>query len=299
MNKELAIILINWNQYELTNSCIKSILNCSYKKFKIILVDNCSKDNSVTKLKRDFPNVHFIQNNSNLGFTGANNIGIEYAKSEDYEYIMLLNNDTVVKNTFIEPLVDSFKKNVMAVQPLILNYPDSNTIWNNGGSINSLFGIFKTINKNKNISLIKNFDKKETEWISGCCFMIRSSVIDEIGILDDNFFVYYEDVDWSIRITEKKYKILIVPSSIIYHFEGGSWKTKKKNKEGYISPYTHYLNIRNHIYLIKKHKNMFIIPSSVFFQIFKIISYSLYFLLRLRFSKLKMVWKGLWDSFKM
>ena len=298
-DKSIAIILLNWNNSHYTIDCVNSLLNTTYQNKKIIIVDNFSNDNSVNKIKTKFPDIKIIQNKSNLGFAGGNNVGIKYAIKNKFDFIMLLNNDTVVKNTFIEPLVDSFKKNVMAVQPLILNYPDSNTIWNNGGSINSLFGIFKTINKNKSINLIKNFNKKETEWISGCCFMIRSSVIDEIGILDDNFFVYYEDVDWSIRITEKKYKILIVPSSIIYHFEGGSWKTKKKNKEGYISPYTHYLNIRNHIYLIKKHKNMFIIPSSVFFQIFKIISYSLYFLLRLRFSKLKMVWKGLWDSFKM
>ena len=104
MNKKLAIILVNWNQYELTKSCIMSIFNCSYQNFKIIVVDNCSKDKSVSKLNKDFPKVHFILNNSNLGFTGANNKGIEYAKSEGYEYIMLLNNDTEVDENFYPKL---------------------------------------------------------------------------------------------------------------------------------------------------------------------------------------------------
>ena len=82
------------------------------------------KYNSVTKLKKDFPNVHFIENNSNLGFTGANNIGIEYAKSEDYEHIMLLNNDTEVDENFIEPLLNRLnsEKEIGVVQPLILNF---------------------------------------------------------------------------------------------------------------------------------------------------------------------------------
>jgi len=193
MNKELAIILVNWNQYELTKSCIYSIFNCSYQNFKIIVVDNCSKDKSVSHLKNDFTKVHFIQNNSNLGFTGANNKGIKYAKSEGYEYIMLLNNDTEVDKNFIEPLLNrlNLEKKIGAVQPLILNYHNKKTVWNFGGRFNKFFGIPLTLNKNIELNSLKN--ESLTEWISGCCFVFRTSLVDLIGYLDDDYFVYYED----------------------------------------------------------------------------------------------------------
>ena len=295
MNKELAIILVNWNQYELTNSCVKSILNCSYKNFKIILVDNCSKDKSVTKLKKDFPNVHFIQNNSNLGFTGANNKGIQYAKSEDYEYIMLLNNDTEVDENFIEPLLNRLnsEKELGAVQPLILNFQNKKTVWNFGGRFNKFFGIPVTLNKNIELNSLQN--ESLTEWISGCCFVFRSSLVDLIGYLDDDYFVYYEDADYSLKIKNTGYNLGIVNESIIYHHEGKSW-IQKKSWEGLVSPYTHYLNIRNHIYFIKKHNSDFNIIGVWIYQFFKIFSYLLYFTIKLRFVKLKMVYKGLIDG---
>lgn len=291
MNKELAIILVNWNQYELTSSCIESIMNCSYQKFKIIVVDNYSKDKSVSKLKKDFPNVHFIQNNSNLGFTGANNKGIKYAKSEGYKYIMLLNNDTEVDENFIEPLLNRLNSEmeIGAVQPLILNFHNKQTVWNFGGKFNNFFGIPITLNKN--IKLRDLPKKLETDWISGCCFLFRSSLVDLVGYLDDDYFVYYEDSDYSLKIKNAGYKLGIESKSIIYHHEGESWK-KDKSWGGSISPFVHFLVIRNHIFFIKKNKKEFNYFGKWIFQIFKLISYSSYFIFMLRFEKLKMVYKG-------
>jgi GT2 family glycosyltransferase len=297
MNKKLAIILVNWNQYELTKSCIMSIFNCSYQNFKIIVVDNCSKDKSVSKLKKDFPNIHFIQNNSNLGFTGANNKGIEYAKSEGYEYIMLLNNDTEVDENFIEPLLNRLnsEKELGAIQPLILNFHNQETVWNFGGRFNKFFGIPITLNKNIELNTLQN--ESLTEWISGCCFLFRSSLVDLIGCLDDDYFVYYEDSDYSLKIKNAGYKLGIESKSIIYHHEGESWK-KEKYWGGSISPFVHFLVIRNHIFFIKKNKREFNCFGKWIFQIFKLAAYSSYFIFMLRFEKLKMVYKGFFEGLK-
>ena len=155
MKNKLAIILVNWNQYELTRSCILSILNCFYKNLKIILVDNNSNDKSVHKLKSEFDTVDFIQNKSNIGFTGANNIGINMAKDLGFEYIMLLNNDTEVESNFIQPLLKRLEResDLGAIQPLILNYYKRNTVWNFGGRFNRFFGM----NLRLNISLPVDF----------------------------------------------------------------------------------------------------------------------------------------------
>jgi GT2 family glycosyltransferase len=297
-NKKLAIIIVNWNQFNLTHDCIISLKNCDYGNFKIILVDNASEDKSGIKLINKFPDVVFIQNKKNLGFTGANNIGIKYAINHSFKFVMLLNNDTEVDKNFISPLINklSNNSNVGAVQPVITNWHNRNRIWNFGGKINKFTGQVQTINKGKKIDQINL--KDETEWISGCCFVIKSEIIEKVGKLDNSYFVYFEDVDWSVRIVQAGYKLELEPKSLIYHHEGASWKNKKKSREGSISPYTHYLNIRNHIYFILKFKHKFNPIGVLLYQIIKIGGYSLYFLMRFRFLKLKMVWKGLMDAFK-
>lgn len=297
-SKSIAIILLNWNNSDFTIECIKSLKKTSYTHKKIFVVDNASSDDSLTKISTNFPNIDIIVNSKNLGFTGGNNVGIKRALQENFDYIMLLNNDTIVEESFIEPLINAFDCNVGAVQPLILNYPDKETIWNNGGSIDNFFGRFISLDKNKNIMSIKKNKNKTSEWISGCCFMLRASLISKIGLLDEKFFVYFEDVDWSIKISDLKLNLLIVQKSRIFHHEGASWNSKKRSSEGYVSPYTHYLNIRNHILILRKHAKIFNSFGSIFFQIFKISAYTTYFMLRFRFLKLRMVYKGLIDSLK-
>jgi GT2 family glycosyltransferase len=286
-NKEIAIIILNWNTYQYTHNCIISLNYNNFKNFKIIVVDNGSKDNSLDLLKNDFENIKFIKNKINLGFSGGNNIGIRYALSQKFKYIMLLNNDVEVEKDFITPLLKKLKenRNTAAVQPLILNFSDKSTIWNAGGTINNFFGLPLTRHKPK-----KSEDK--TSWITGCCILIKSEVINEVGLLDENFFAYYEDVDWSIRIKSLKYNLVFVNDSVIYHHGSVSSKVNNYFGEGYLSPFAHYLNIRNHLFLLRKHKNLFNFFGVIFFQTFKIISYSIYFLIRLRFNKLSMVFKG-------
>lgn len=297
-SKSIAIILLNWNNSDFTIECIKSLKKTTYLNKKIIVVDNASSDDSLTKISSNFPEIDVIVNSKNLGFTGGNNVGIKRALQENFDFIMLLNNDTIVEESFIEPLVDAFGGNVGAVQPLILNYPEKGTIWNNGGSIDNFLGRFISLDKNKSIKSIEKIKNKRSEWISGCCFMLRSSLISKIGLLDEKFFVYFEDVDWSIKISDLKLDLIIVQQSRIFHHEGASWNSKKRSSEGYVSPYTHYLNIRNHILILRKHSKIFNPFGSVFFQTFKIFAYTTYFLLRFRFNKLSMVYKGLRDSLK-
>tara|TARA_B100000900_G_C20562958_1_gene709741 strand:- start:275 stop:1186 length:912 start_codon:yes stop_codon:yes gene_type:complete len=297
MKNSLSIILVNWNQYELTRACILSLLKCNYKNFKIIVVDNNSYDKSIYKLSREFDQVYFIKNNSNLGFTGANNIGINKAKTIGSEYIMLLNNDTEVESNFLEPLIKRLENesDLGIVQPLILNYQNKDIVWNFGGKFLRFFGNPVTLNKNKNICSI--VDCKYTEWVSGCCFVFRSSLTDLIGMLDDDYFVYFEDVDYSLKIKKAGYKLGVEINSKIYHHEGESWKIKK-SLSGNISPFVHYLRFRNHLYFIKKNYAEFNLFGTILYQFFKLLVFSFYFILRLRFRKLKMVFKGLRDGLK-
>jgi len=292
----IAIILVNWNGFEYTKSCILSLLNCHYENYKIILVDNNSSDFSIEKLKKEFLHIEYIRNKSNIGFTGANNVGIKWAIDNDFEYIALLNNDTEVEPDFLDHLLTPFKQDslVGAVQPLILQYNHRNIVWHGGGQIDYNFGRFLNVNKGSKKNQIKRIHN--VDWITGCCFMLKSDVIKKVGLLDDFFFVYFEDADWSIRIKKFGYKLFFQPKSIVYHHEGVSWISAKKNSEGYISPKTHYLDIRNHIYIIKKYKSQFKILPTFLFQLFKVSAYVVYFIFRGRFIKLKKVFQGIRDG---
>ena len=296
---KIAIIIINWNTYQLTFNCLKSLEACTYKNKIIFFVDNGSKDGSGDKIALEFPDINYIQNEINEGFTGANNIALKVILKQNFDYVLLLNNDTEVKPNFLTHLEASmnFDENLAATQPLILDFPNKNTIWNAGGSFNSFFGLSKTRFKGMIYKPKLKIDTS-TEWISGCCILVKIAVIHEVGLLDNRFFAYFEDVDWSIRMTNLGYKLGVVPKSIIYHHSSGSSKKNNTSNEGNLSPYAHYLNVRNHIYLIKKHTFFFNSIGSLIYKIFKITSYSIYFILRFRFGKFKMVWRGVSDGIK-
>ena len=289
LNKKIAIIIVNWKQYELTINCLLSLQKVEYKNLEVILVDNEYNFEKINKIKSDFNKVEVIESKENLGFAAANNIGIKYAIKNKFEYVMLLNNDTEVNKKFLTPLLNSFQNDnsLGAVQPLIMNYNNRAKVWNAGGYLNNFFGFPYTNNKLNN-------KKRQIDWITGCCILLKTKVIKKAGLMDEDFFAYYEDVDWSLRIKKLGYKLGIEGSSVIFHH--GTKSSNNSNFEGNLSPFVHYLNIRNHIYLVKKHSDKFNFIGVLFYQFLKILFYSIYFIIRLRFSKLKMVYRGLNDG---
>ena len=293
INSKVAVIIVNWKKYDITSSCIESILNSTNSNFKIILVDNES-DNKKVKNFKYRNKIKIIQNKKNEGFSKANNIGIDYALKNNYDYTILINNDTIVEKNLIEVLLKTAQaKNFSVVQPLILKY-NGKEIWNAGGRINYFFGNFIT---RKKVGNSLNSSHELTEWLTGCCCLFKTKIFKEIGKLDERFFAYYEDVDFSLRLKKYGYKIGFTSKTHVYHYESFS-SISNNSKGGKLSPHIHYLNIRNHILILKKHSDLFNSFGTRLFQIFKIISYSIYFIFRLRFTKLNMVYKGLLDSYK-
>ena len=292
-NSSVAIIIINWKKYNLTKNCIQSVLDSSYENFKIIVVDNEYQENGFSELEKN-DKIHIIKNKSNEGFARANNQGINYSLKNGFDYVLLLNNDTLIKNDLLELLIkQSNVLNQQIIQPLILNY-DGSKIWNAGGTIDNFFGTFKT---NKKGESFKNFKSNNTytDWFTGCCVLIKSQIFNEIGYFDERFFAYYEDVDFSIRLRYKGYSVAMMNDSYLQHYESASSKFNSQD-EGNLSPYVHYLNIRNHILLLKKHSNSFNIIGILIYQLIKILSYLTYFLVRFRFNKFKMALNGFIDA---
>ena len=291
MQNKLAIIILNWKQYELTIKCLSSVYKSKFKDFEIVLVDNESNTEKLKNLLKNFKKIKVFQNDENLGFGAANNIAINYAIQNNFEYLMLLNNDTEVDENFILPLLNIINNDnlIGAVQPLIMNYNNKNSIWSAGGYVNKFFGYTST-NKNSNGNL-------KLDWITGCCMLLKTDLIKKVGLIDENFFAYYEDVDWSLRIKDLGYSLKLVNTSLVYHY--GSKSSENSSSEGSLSPKVHYLNFKNHLYLLRKHNKKFNLLGLILYQFIKLFFYSTYFILRFRFNKLKIIYKGIIDGLKL
>lgn len=230
----VSIIVVNWNGEAVIADCLSSLDSQTYKNIEIILVDNNSRDGSVQLVKDSFPNVQIIINATNKGFAEGNNIGAEVVKGA---YVLLLNNDAFVEKHCIEVLVRKMEddETIGVIQPKILYkgspfYPDG--VINSIGSYLTITGFPYHIGYGKKSSLA--FYNKESEIYTafGACMMIKRSVIDEIGLFDEDYFAYFEESDFCHRVLLSGYKVMYTPSATAYHRGGVS--ARKYGLEGVI-----------------------------------------------------------------
>lgn len=251
----VAIILVNYNGISDTIECINSILKIKNRNYKIIVVDNNSKDYEADKLEKNFPDIIVIKSNKNLGFSGGNNLGIKYAMENKYEYILLLNNDTIIDSEMIDYLLKYADNNTITV-PKMYYYTDKKTIWYAGGNISKLTGRVKHNRKNK-IDHNSKENIKKCSFATGCCLLIHCDIINKIGYLNEEYFMYCEDVDYCLKALESKIKILYIPQAKLWH-------KVSKSTGGSFSHFSVYYMTRNRFIYIKKYRSYFSICAYYF-----------------------------------
>ena len=220
---KIFIIVLNYNGREVIRRCLASVFKLDYPNFEVVVVDNNSLDGSFEDAKLNFSKAHFIRNEANLGFSTGNNIGIRFALERLADYVLLLNNDTEVEKDFLSKLVEVAKtdEKIGLLSPVIFNGPDRQ-IWFSGGRIDWLR--MKTIHERKSTTV----DYYESEFVTGCAMLVKASVFKKIGLLDEDYFLYWEDADFTVRAKRAGFKTIVVSGSWIYHFEKS--EKEKKNK---------------------------------------------------------------------
>jgi len=219
----ISIVVLNYNGRGVLEKCLSSLFHVNYPNFSVIVVDNNSIDGSLESAKSKFSKATFIKNKQNLGFASGSNVGIRFSLEHGADLVLLLNNDTEVEADFLSFLVETFKKDekVGIVSPLIFK-GDSKKIWFSGGKIDWL--------RMKTKHIVSEEMKKSfsSDFITGCSMLVRKEVFGKIGLLDEDFFLYWEDADFSIRTRRAGFKLLVVPASRIKHFEKSEGNLKNK-----------------------------------------------------------------------
>lgn len=222
MNRpQVFIILLNWNGYTDTAECVWSLCRITYPFFVVVIVDNGSGDNSVARLREEFTDIILLENKENLGFAGGNNVGIRYALENGADYVLLLNNDTVVEEGFLDVLVrvaeSGSSEKVGIVGPKIYSgLPGSTVLWEAGGGIDWRIG--KAYHNGFEETDRGQWDGvRDVDYVSGCAMLIKRDVLEKVGLLDERFFLYYEETDFCARAREEGYRVVFVPEARIWH----------------------------------------------------------------------------------
>jgi len=291
---KVAIVILNWNGYDVTRECLASLSKIDYPNYEIVLVDNGSTDGSPERLVAEFPGITVIRNKENLGFTGGNNVGIRRALEENADYVFLLNNDTVVAANFLSELIRAGEsdKRIGLLNPKIFYFEPSNRIWYAGGSFNIWKGI-ASHRGSRRVDRGLHDLQEEVTFITGCAFLIKTEVIRKIGMLDECFFYTCEDTDWTIRSLNAGYKALYAPSSVIWHKE--SLDVKRNAGKAFRDFY----NVRNSLLLARKHAKAYHWPSFLFCLALMVSYRTAGYLIRGEFDRVRAIYRGLRDGFFM
>jgi N-acetylglucosaminyl-diphospho-decaprenol L-rhamnosyltransferase len=220
---ELSIIITNYDGKDFLKACLSSIKeNLHSSDVETIVIDNFSSDGSPEFVRENFPGVKLIRNHQNLGYAKANNQGIKEARGE---FILLLNPDTVILPQAMDILRDEmrFDPTVGAVGPALLSGEDRFQV-SFGRKISFFHELLQKslLNQYFRRKLKKMREKREVGWLSGACILTRRSVLEEAGLFDEDFFLFFEDIDLCRRIKENGWKLIFIPQAKIIHVGGGS-----------------------------------------------------------------------------
>ena len=229
---DVSVIIVNWNTRQLLLESLDSLEKCwTDSRSEIIVVDNGSEDGSAEAVKDRFPGVHVIENGTNLGFAKANNIGIRQASGR---YLCLVNSDIKVRKGCIDALTRYMDANhgVGMVGPRILN-PDLSvqdscrrfpSLWTNlvvSIGLDKLFPESRVF-YGEHMFFFSHDQVLDTDYIAGCFMLVRRETIDQVGLMDERFFIYQEEVDWCKRIWEGGWKVTFFPGAEAIHHHGAS-----------------------------------------------------------------------------
>jgi GT2 family glycosyltransferase len=248
MESKVGVVILNWNGKDDTLECLESVYKIDYPHFEVIVVDNASTDGSVEAIKSKFPQSKVIVNAENRGFCGGNNIGIKQAIACGAEYVFALNNDTVVKPLILKELKEALDSDqrIGAVSPYIAFYQKPERVqfdalaidWGNGDTFGKHPG-----------NAMAAAQLLDTDFVTWCAVLFHKRIIERVGYLDERFFAYYEDVDWSVRLKKAGLSVKSYREVLVHH-------KASQSTGGAYSASVYFFLFRNRMLFMRKHARL-------------------------------------------
>lgn len=285
----LAVIVLNWNHPENTIDCVQSLKKQEgVEPFDIFIIDNGSTDDSVAQFHTRFPDIEVVENGRNLGFQGGMNTGIKLALKRDYTYVMLLNDDTVATPDMLATLIRLMPADAHLVSPGIYYISEPDLLCSLGNDFNPL--LLESTSPHKKSYAPPAADVLRYEFLPAHAWLVKTDVFKEIGLIDESYFpLYYDDLDFCLRMTRRGFKLYLIPPAKLLHKISVSMG-------GQNSPNERYFMARNSAYYFRKHMRFWNVPFVVLFRFGSALSWTARLLTQKNPEAVKHYWKGLRDG---
>lgn len=215
----VCTVILNWNGLADTRDCLSSLQRIDYGNNRTVVVDNGSEGGEAAALRQEFGSaIHLIESPTNLGFAGGANLGMRYALENGADYVLLLNNDTTVDRVFLSALVEAAeaRSDAAAFCPKSYYFDEPDVIYSTGGSVNLWTGTAKQIGRGRRDDA--RFDRvARRDYADGVCMLIPRRALQAVGLLDEDYFAYWEETDWCIRARDRGLRCYYIPEAKIRH----------------------------------------------------------------------------------
>jgi hypothetical protein len=243
--KVITVVLSN-NRRDDTLVCLQTLSQSTYSPHSIIVVDNVSKDGTVEAIRTQFPEAGVVELTQNLGYAGNNNVGIRLALEQGADWVFVLNDDTAVAPDCIAELmrIAESADSIGMVGPMIYHFDERNVIQTAGGRAD---GLWRFTHLGHNEDDIGQFPGPHlVDWLSGCALLVKRAVIEQIGLLDERLFMYWEEIDWCLRASRHQWRLMHMPQARMWH--------KGVQRHYQPTPAVTYYSTRNQFLILQKHQ---------------------------------------------
>jgi len=242
----VGVVVVNYNGAAFVDEFARSLAGIDYPNLFVVVVDNGSQDGSAEVIEDARRDAVLLRCPENLGTAGGNNTGFRFCLGQGFDYVLVLNNDTVVTADFLARLVAAADERTVVV-PKILYYYDHGIISTHAGDFDWRWGRFRNTFHGRPDGPAAS-QPRDLQTASFCCALVPTRALREVGLLDERFFMYYEETDWLRQALDRGFRLRYIPEAVIYHRESGS------SGGGWMTPFKQYYATRNRLYLIRKHQ---------------------------------------------
>jgi GT2 family glycosyltransferase len=287
---QVTAVTLNWNRADDTLACLASLSEQSYPNLHLLVVDNGSTDDSVARIRDAFPDVALLAHPHNSGFARGNNLGITQALEQDADYVFCLNNDTWLAPDTIDRLVTAAAQEPALLSPIIYYAEDPRRVWGLGGRFNRWLLEAHEIGRGQ-VDEGQWPDLLDVDFVPACGLLMPRSLLEDVGLFDERFFMYYEDLDFCRRVQQAGWPIRALTRAKMWHKVSVS-------SGGSDSPNERYWMARSSLLYFRKHARSWQWPLIGFWRLGSAVRTSWRLGRRGRWAALRAYWRGLRDGWR-